>query len=1338
MAVGGAALFCSLVAGEARPQPGRPGTGGRPAQEPPWKRVLTGGDAERVEGLEQTIDELQKAAKFGEARGPARAALAIRTRAQGAGHWETANAQWRVRTLEQIAALPRDIQGEMARAREQLAESFRLHEQGKYGGEGERLLRRALATRVRVLGEEHPDTALVYNNLAQTLTALSKYAEAEVLGRKALATRRRLLGEGHPDTAASYSNLAVTLDELGRHPEAEPLHQKALAIRRRVLGEEHADTAESYGNLALNMSDQGKYAEALPLKRRALAIVRRVLGEGHPRTALSYSNLATTLDELGRHAEADPLHRKALAITRTARGEEHAETATRYNNLARNLEDQEKYAEAEPLLRKALGIAGRVLGEGHADTAQSYLNLGGNLFHQGKYAEAEPPFRQALAIYLRVLGEAHPSTAVSYNNLASNLRGQGKYAEAEPLFRKALAVLRDVLGEGHPHTAASYETLAANLNAQGKHAEAESLHRHVLALHRRLRGEEHPATAASYNNVASTLAARHKYREAQPLFEKALAVFRKALGEVHSRTAACYNNVGLNLHDQGKFTEAAPCFEKALAITRKVLGEGHVSMATGYNSLAVCLTAQGDLAGAETCHRKSLAILRRTLGEEHPRTVTSRSNLAESLSRQGKHAEAEAELAAAADGFDRARLRIAFTGLGRVTFASERSPLPALAAVLARNGKAAAAWERLEAHCARGLFDELARPWRDDERNRERHLLWRLQQLDEQITRAEERRQRLETLQTLGEVVAPLLPRSGGRAVLASPDARERIDPFREQAEALRKGRDTVQADLSRFEADMVAKYGVAGGKAYARPRIQARLPAGAALVAWLDIEAAPRAAHPGGHHWACVLRHRGEPVWVRLPGSGPGGAWADDDSQLPERVREALADPSRAAGGGWHGLVRQLYAQRLAPLEGHLRGEPGGTAVKHLVVLPSPALAGVPLEALADRYTVSYAPSGTMFAWLREKGPVPPDNEGTPAPPHLLAVGDPVFAPPEGSPPPAPRSPDLGVRTGRRAAAEAVRERRAADQLLRASRGPVVPRLPSTRREVEAIARLFADPRTLLGSEASEQALAQLAASGELGRFRFVHVATHGVLHREAPMRSALLLSQDQLPDAAGQLVAGKEFYDGRLTAERILRTWRLDADLVTLSACETGLGRPSGGEGHLGFAQALFVAGARSLVLSLWKVDDTATALLMTRFYQNLLGQRQGLGAPMAKAAALQEAKSWLRNLTAEEVVRLRAQLPGTARGEEKVGDLPPPTSVRPYEHPFYWAAFILIGDPGELPEGSARPPRATGWSAPWFVGGGLVAGGLLLGAAVVWGRRRCPGTTDPAGAKLPPANP
>jgi CHAT domain-containing protein len=162
-------------------------------------------------------------------------------------------------------------------------------------------------------------------------------------------------------------------------------------------------------------------------------------------------------------------------------------------------------------------------------------------------------------------------------------------------------------------------------------------------------------------------------------------------------------------------------------------------------------------------------------------------------------------------------------------------------------------------------------------------------------------------------------------------------------------------------------------------------------------------------------------------------------------------------------------------------------------------------------------------------------------------------------------------------------------------------------------------------------------------------------------------------LPDALGRVLKGLPAYTGRLTAARILETWKLDCDLVVLSACQSGLGKYERGEGYIGFSQVLFLAGARSLVLSLWEVDDTATALLMVRFYQNLLGKKRGLKGTIGKAEALRKAKQWLRNLSEKEARGAAQSLP---RG--KVVPWKSPGGSRPYGHPSYWAGFILVGDP------------------------------------------------------------
>ena len=119
-----------------------------------------------------------------------------------------------------------------------------------------------------------------------------------------------------------------------------------------------------------------------------------------------------------------------------------------------------------------------------------------------------------------------------------------------------------------------------------------------------------------------------------------------------------------------------------------------------------------------------------------------------------------------------------------------------------------------------------------------------------------------------------------------------------------------------------------------------------------------------------------------------------------------------------------------------------------------------------------------------------------------------------------------------------------------------------------------------LFDSHASEQRLQTLARTGDLGHYRYLHFATHGIVDNRFPLNSAVILSRDALPDPNKQLDAGLPIYDGRLTAEEVLRSWHLQSELVTLSACQTALGKYERGEGFVGFAQALILSGVAASV--------------------------------------------------------------------------------------------------------------------------------------------------------------
>jgi CHAT domain-containing protein/tetratricopeptide (TPR) repeat protein len=1167
------------------------------AGEPPPAKLDAGQQA-KLDRLQNELHAALYKGDFERVVEKAEEAAGLRQRWQGEKHWETSDAQAAVRRYRAMAALPEKDREDLRKSFALLLAGWKEQQAAKFAA-AEKLFRDSLTLRRRVLGEEHPDTVHVSNELAVNLNTQGKYAEARLLLEKALAIRRQLLGEEHPDIATSCNNLAVNLQDQGKYAEAQRFVEKALAIDRKVFGEEHPNTATSWNNVAVNLQAQGKYAQAQPFCEKALAIRRKVSGEEHPDTAVSCSNLAANLQAQGKYAEAQPLCERALSIFRKALGEEHPHTAVGYNNLAETLNAQGKSAEAQPYYEKALTICRKVLGEEHPNTANSYHNLAINLAAQGKLAEAQPLCERALAIYRKVFGEEHPHTAYGYNNLAGNLDDQGKYAEAQPLKEKALAIRRKVLGEQHPDTATSYNNLANNLFAQGKYVQAEALFETALSIYRKVLGEEHRETARSCNNVAVSLNAQGKYAQAQLLYEKALAIFRKVLGEEHPDTAISYDSAAVNLDAQGKYAQAQPLHEKALAIFRKALGEEHPYTATSCNDLAANLKAQGKYAAAQLLYEEALTIYRKALGDQHPYTATSCNGVAVCLLKQRKVAEAVRLLRDSLPGQEAARFCRAASGFDRAIASAEHiDPQQLLAAGLAVLGKPAAAFRHAEAALSRGLLDDLAFSTSTDGK-------------------------RLETLQSeLAGLDKDLLPLFGQGRLSADGKARRAH---------LVERRQGVVAELTRVAADISSR------QLLPLEEIQKALPEDAALLLWLDID------YLGVHH-ACVLRARGEPVWVRLDGTGEDGAWTARDHSLAQRLY-AVLEQRTGPEADLRRLTLALTRQRLAPLEPHLGAGNGLPAVRRLLVVPTGWAALVPIEVLSDEYRVSYVPSGSFFARLHQQHrPIHGSS--------LLALGDPVFTTP-------------------------------------ADRGPDPLALPGSRWEVQTLSRLVPEAATLLGSDASQQRLDELASADKLKDFRLIHLATHASMDWDTPARSCLLLSRDRLPDPKDTPI-GKAPITGELTVGAIRQRWHLDADLVVLSACQTALGRGGKGDGLLGFAQAFLQCGARSVVLSRWPASDTATALLMVRFYENLLAppSRKDLKGPLGRAEALAEAKKWLRELPRRDVEVLAANLQAgklsdtvTRLGIAKlnVKERPKlPEGEHPYAHPFFWATFVLIGDP------------------------------------------------------------
>jgi CHAT domain-containing protein/tetratricopeptide (TPR) repeat protein len=1094
------------------------------------------------------------------------------------------------------------------------------------------LARQILEIRTRSQGKDHWET-ISARLLVRSLERISSLTRAERAELK---------------TTFDQINHAKKLYDRERFNDCLSLLKEALVKRQKLLGADSSEAVQCLNNLAMVLGSLGKFEDANSYYRQAVEGMRLQFGENHPEVATAYSNLALNLQELHRLQESLDYHEKALTIVLGSVGAGAHATAQVRNNLGMVLDALGRHPEAHSQYEKALEVVLRDEGETDLQTIRLRNNLAANALHMADFRTAEAGFRRALETCRKVFPPESTEIAANAMNLAHCLDKLGNLVEAEALLREAFGIFKGALSLNHPDTAGCINNLAANLSAQGRPAEAETLYRTALSIMRAGLGEGHPRIARLEGNLAHVLSDQGRVAEAESLCRSALATFTKRQGQ-HEETANALNNLGMLLVEERRFDEAEPLLLQALEMRSKLLAPTHPSVAQSHNNLggleesrqrpaqaiiyfrkayeirrardpssldtaescnnlAASLDGRENFGEAERLYREALSIRERLLSREHPLTAQSYKNLGGVLEKQGKYAEAEEIWTTAAQIFEATRLRIGYSGSDRVRYSAGRSPLLRLAALLARRERPQDAWRRLEEHLGRGLLDEFA------ERQYEGFT----------VVERETIRKRIATVERLERIFEP-------------PSAAIDQDATKKRIDALRTKRDQALLALQEYQQNLIALYGPHAGKVATLEEVQAILPVTAALVAWVDYDPSdPESAAPGGEHWGVVVRSKGVPVWIRLSGTGKDNQWTGDDSRLASLVRVALHKPPSAEASP-SPLFHQLRAQRLDPLRDALGPTSDGLpAAERLYILTSAALAAIPIEALLepdDPRTVSYAPSASILTYLRNQPSAPTDG-------GLLALGDPVLG--------AARSADGGVFDS----------------------------LPGARAEVEKLKTQFESAQrpvqVLLGPDASEAGLLRLADTAGLRQFTFIHLATHGVIDDAAPQRSAVILSQTGLPDPLTQVLSNKPVFDGRLTVREIQRGWSLNAALVTLSACETARGQYARGEGFIGFTQALLVCGARCVCLSLWKVDDRATSMLMERFYRNLLSKDADSRKRISKAKALREAKAWLRNLSEAEVAdRTRGDLRISLKGN-------PVARRTRFDHPYYWAGFILVGDP------------------------------------------------------------
>ncbi len=1083
---------------------------------------------------------------------------------------------------------------------------------------------KSLTIRNNICGNESFESSISLNNLSTYYSDLGKYKKAIELATAAISIQERTIARTSPDYTASLNNLAGYYFLKGNYAEAIRLATEILNLDEIIFGNEHPNYAITLSNLATYKSAIGEYSEALELEKNASIIYEKTLGKDHLTYARSLSSIANYNSILGNYKEAISLNTEALKIYEKTLGKEHPTYALSINSLAELQVHIGNYPMATKLFTQALETAKKSLGPNHSAYATILHNMATCISILGDDRKAITLEKEALSIREKALGKESNAYSVSLHSLAVLNSSTGNYVEAIKYETESLNIIKKTLGKNHKSYSTGSSCLASYYSALGNYEEAIKLDSEALYTIEQTFGKNHPDYANILSNLANDYYYYGNYVEASRLGHEALNIREKVLGTQHPDYAEALSNVSMFNISLGNLAEAKRQIMEASKIFQITFGQESHNYSIMLHKLALCNALQHNFSESIRLEKEVLKIFAKTIGKNHP------------------------------------DYRLALNDLTFYYFNSKDYINTAQQAILTTE------------ECNKIVFSTFT-----DLTSHERTLFWNkysnwynyyLPMFSYYISEPE-----LSVATYNGALLAKELllnaDREMSQLILESND-KAFIQEYRDLQfnktilyKMLQKPKkehitdiDSIHRIVRKQEKELITKSKVYGD--YTR-NLQ---------ITWKEVQkklnkediAIEFLAFPAGKdsiiYAALILRPE-----------------TTSPKMIPLFERKQLSNINKKDFYTTPTLSQLIWK----PLEKELKG------IKNVYFAPAGQLHNIAIEHLpssdstfiAEQINFYRLSSTRQLVMIKDKshikeavlyGGLKYDADTT-----ALVVENKKYTD-------IPR--DLNI------------QHTFYPDSLNLRDGAKY--LPATKIEAEQIKQALENTRLqpalymdLRGTEESFKAL-----SGK--NISMLHIATHGFYWTEtearqtkdldflmmgdnnqsryvedkALTRSGLLLSGANIALKGNPLPEGLE--DGILTAKELAGLDLRGLDLVVLSACQTGLGEITG-DGVFGLQRGFKKAGANTLLMSLWKVDDNATQLLMTQFYKNLL-------AGKSKFESLREAQKYIRDYEVEIETTPDKRWQSEARQKEKQSKKPMPKEfkkIKKYKDPFYWAAFILL---------------------------------------------------------------
>ncbi len=941
-------------------------------------------------------------------------------------------------------------------------------------------------------------------------------------------------------------------------------------------------------------------------------------------------SLGQALTKQQKLKEADSVLQIALKKVEAQHGKD-----TSYAKVASSLavvySITQQYSEAEQLCLEAKEIRERMLGKNSQAYAASCNNLAILYFERNFYDKAESLYLEAKSVRERVLGKKHVEYAQSCNNLAALYREQAFYDKAEVLYLEAKNAFENIFGKKHPAYAGTCTNLAFLYSEQGFYDRAESLYLEAKSIQKELLGNKHLQYAASCHNLGILYYEQGLYYKADALYLEAKDIREEVLGQKSQSYAMSCIALANSYNIQGNYTKAELLCIQARDIMAETMGKTSIDYANSCNNLGALYVDYGHSAKAEPLYSEAKDIYQAVLGDQHPYYALSCGNLSILYSNYGIYDKAEI-LALTAKSIEEK-----IFGVNHRTYANNYFFLANLYRKQGVYEKAYSCYlAMIQSKCdqIKNLFPILSEQEKTAYWQSIRYLFDRYSDFSQDaahqnpVIMADLYDQTLFTkgiiFSSTQKIKNTIL--NSGDTVLVNQynDWKKQRETYTklyqlplEEQKMQNLDLDDMKNQINDLEKDLSKKSALFGQnvqtKSYKWQEVKAKLAKNEAVIEIIKSDSAYIALfltaqtedYPAFHLFKNVLDLETNYL------------------SFYKNCIEFKIEDTVSYNAFWKPIADKLSTLNKKGFKKIYFSPDGVFHQLSLNTLKNPKTN----QFLLEEANIQLIGSSRDLIELNKKSRDLSQNyENYQA--HLL--GYPIYGTENGEP----------IKN---------RDRAAGFSGVQSAVGVAgaVSLLPGTKKEVENVFGLFNQKKLkvnlLLAENATEEALKNLKSP------TILHVATHGFFIPEIKdsevqdmqtamnrnllknpfLRSGLLLAGCQKPNPEGE--------DGILTAEEVMNLTLDNTELVVMSACETGLGDIQAGEGVFGLQRAFQQAGAKSVLMSLWKVDDDATQTLMTEFYTALLkGQ--------SKRQAFKTAQ-----------MNLKKRFP----------------------EPYYWGAFVMVGE-------------------------------------------------------------